>query len=335
MDVLEVGRSAWSALLSPLAYPVSADQRLFWPFLAGALVVAVCALVVTGGLNRRALLGLFSPRVWLHRSSRLDYQLLFAKPVIRALCFAPWMFGAFEIARSVTAALDGARGIPARSAWPQWQIGLAYTVVLFLCWDASRYAVHRLAHGVPALWELHKVHHSAQVMTPFTIYRSHPLESLLFQLRGILVTGIVSGVFFHLFRSRALQVEILGVNAVGFVLNLLGGNLRHSHVWIGYPRFLERILISPAQHQLHHSAVLAQCHSNYGSFLAVWDWLGRSLQLSADHRRPRRFGLPPSELNHSPHHLGSALLRPMWASVLRLVPAPRSPANARELDAPR
>lgn len=333
MDPREIGDVVWRALCSPLGYPTSPDQRLFWPFLAGALAIALVFLFVTGRRDLRSALGLMSPRVWLHRSSLLDYQLLFAKPVVKALLFTPWMFSTFAVASSVTQALDGWRGVPERSGWQQWQISLAYTLVLFVCWDASRYLVHRLAHGVPFLWELHKVHHSAEVMTPFTIYRSHPLESLLFQLRGIVVAGVVAGVFFHLFRSRAMQYEVLGVNAVGFVLNTLGGNLRHSHIWIRYPRWLERVLISPAQHQIHHSSVLESCHSNYGSFMAVWDWMGGSLRLSADCTRPLRFGLPGRELNHSPHGLLSALVRPVLASVRRLSPSisrrpPRRSADA-------
>ena len=32
------------------------------------------------------------------------------------------------------------------------------------------------------------------------------------------------------------------------------GNFRHSHIWIVFPVSVERWVMSPAQHQLHHSA---------------------------------------------------------------------------------
>ena len=245
-------------------------------------------------------------------------QLVFAKPVIKALLVTPWMFSSLALARWVAVSLDDWRGIPEVTSLSTWQVRALYTGVLFVAWDASRWLVHRLAHELPFLWELHKVHHSAEVMTPLTIYRSHPVESLLFQVRGALGAGVASGAFFHLFRGQATQVELFGVNAVGVVLNTLGGNLRHSHVWLPYPRWLERILISPAQHQLHHSSVLASCHSNYGSWLAIWDWLAGSLRTS-DVGRPLRFGLPPGERSHAPHRLDAALLAPLWASARRLV----------------
>ena len=35
-------------------------------------------------------------------------------------------------------------------------------------WDFAATWAHYLQHRVPILWELHKVHHSAEVMTPIT-----------------------------------------------------------------------------------------------------------------------------------------------------------------------
>jgi sterol desaturase/sphingolipid hydroxylase (fatty acid hydroxylase superfamily) len=152
------------------------------------------------------------------------------------------------------------------------------------------------------------------VLTPLTVYRNHPVESLFFALRGVLATGLVTGIFFHLFRGRAVQADILGANAIGFVFNLVGGNLRHSHVWISYGRFLERILISPAQHQIHHSSDPSHYGRNFGSWLAIWDGLGGSLHLAGT-ERPLDFGLKVPDRNHDPRGLISALVRPVTGSV--------------------
>lgn len=318
MDPVDLHGSALEALRAPLSYVLRSDQRIFWPYLLGGFLVALLALTLGGQRAARSVRALISPRVWLHPSTRLDVKLIFAKPLIHALLFAPWLFSALALARFLVTVMDRYLGIPSPLQWASWQVSALYTVVLFLAWDASRYLIHRWAHEVPFLWELHKVHHSAEVMTPLTIYRSHPLESLLFQLRGLLVTGAVTALFFYVFRQRAVDVQIMGVNAIGFVLNSLVGNLRHSHVWLPFPRWLERVFISPAQHQLHHRADASEGVGNYGSWLAVWDGLGGSLELSSEHGRPFRFGLARREANHSPHHLWSALTGPIFAAARQL-----------------
>ncbi len=214
----------------------------------------------------------------------------------------------------------------------------AYTVVLFVAWDLSKYVLHRLAHQVPALWALHKVHHSAEVMTPLTFYRTHPLESLLFDLRGALVTGVVTGGFFWAFRGAAEPLYLLGVNVLGFAFNFFGGNLRHSHVWLSYPAWAERWFISPSQHQLHHTH---ECERNYGAWLAIWDRMGGSLDLSGA-RRILDFGLPEGELNHAPDDLLGALVGPVVELLRRLRPQAVGlatlllvvPVYAAEADAP-
>jgi sterol desaturase/sphingolipid hydroxylase (fatty acid hydroxylase superfamily) len=62
---------------------------------------------------------------------------------------------------------------------------------LFVVEDASRFLFHLASHRSPWLWELHKVHHSAEVLTPFTLYRLHPIEGFLNRSRGTLTTALV------------------------------------------------------------------------------------------------------------------------------------------------
>ena len=75
-----------------------------------------------------------------------------------------------------------------------------------------------------------------------------------------------------------------------FIFNVTGANLRHSHIWISYGRVVERVLISPAQHQLHHSIDPRDGNANFGAVLAIWDWLGGSLRL-AEEGPPKAFGV--------------------------------------------
>ena len=62
-----------------------------------------------------------------------------------------------------------------------------------------------------------------------------------------------------------------GMNIFACLFMLLGSNLRHTHLWIDYGPRLSRILISPAQHQIHHSADPRHFDKNIGFIFAFWD----------------------------------------------------------------
>ena len=323
--ITETGGAIWSDVVGIVTDP---KQRAFWPFLLSSVAIGAIAIAVSRRRSAGGFGDLLSPRIWLHRSALMDYRLVVLKAVIQVLLLAPLALSALAIAVAMVDGLTAIAGPAAASDLSTFQITAIYTAVLFVAWDLSRFVVHLALHKIPALWEFHKVHHSAEVLTPFTVYRVHPVESLLFGLRGALVTGVVTGVFFYLFQGSAVQLELLGVNAVGLALNALGANLRHSHVWLSYGRFVERILISPAQHQLHHSVDAEHHDCNYGSFLAVWDLALGKLRLGK--RRPRAFGLPASEHNHDPHGAVSAVVGPFTAlgrkaaDLLRLNPTKAS-----------
>ncbi len=301
MDLQLIG----AALLEPFADPGS---RTWW---GGLVVAAAVALVV------HASRGEVSPSravaVLLHRSSRLDLQLFLGRQLLRALGWLPVLGGGWWLATRLVRGLDGVLGAPVLG-WSNAAVTAAYTLVLFVAWDLSRYLVHRLMHEVPALWAFHQVHHSAEVLTPLTFHRIHPAESLLYGLRGLVVTGLVSGAFFWLFRGQATEWTLLGVHGVGFVANVLTGNLRHSHAWLRFGP-LERVLVSPAQHQLHHA--LGGDRVNFGTWLAVWDRLGGSWA-PAGARPPARFGLRAEDRNH-----GDDLVSAWWGPLRQLVGKPQ------------
>lgn len=309
------------ALREPFTLVTTPGERAFWPFLLTSLAIAGVVLFLRTRSPARTARGLLARRVWLHRSALMDYRLIVVNALIKALLVTPIMLSALALAVWVVDALTAQLGAASPSSLSRLEIMALYTAVLFVAWDGSRYVVHRLLHRVPALWEFHKVHHSAETLTPFTVYRAHPVESALMQLRGVLVTGALTGVFFYLFRDRAVQYELLGVNAAGMVFNAAGANLRHSHVWLSYGPVVERIFMSPAQHQIHHSTDPREAHCNFGSALALWDWLGGSLRLAR--RRPERFGVPAGELNHDPASVRSALAGPFLALARAALPRGR------------
>ena len=56
---------------------------------------------------------------------------------------------------------------------------MSVTIRLLLLLDIGHYISHYIQHKVPFFWEFHKVHHAAEVLTPVTAFRAHPVESIL------------------------------------------------------------------------------------------------------------------------------------------------------------
>ena len=156
---------------------------------------------------------------------------------------------------------------------------------------------------------MHKVHHSATKLTPLTIYRTHPLEGIVFSLRGAFTQGTSISIFVYLFGNSVDLITILGVNIIVFTFNIAGSNLRHSHIGIRYWNWLEYIFISPAQHQLHHSIAEAHHDKNFGASLALWDWLFGSLHHSTD-IESLTLGIDGSE-NEQSHSLRTLYIKPL------------------------
>lgn len=255
-------------------YLLSPGHRLYLPFLVASLLMAIVYIQLTGKKTAHY----FNRQIWWSESARLDYMYFFISAVIKTSVILPLLIGAGQVAGYCYQVMQSSLGYQNTLRVDHTLLVLIYTTSVFLAGDFSRYWLHRLMHRIPWLWEIHKVHHSAEVLTPVTFYRVHPLENLLFGLRYAIVTGVVTGLFLYLFGFGLQPLEILGVNVFVFITHLLGGNLRHSHIALAYPDRMEKFLISPAQHQFHHTH--NGSNNNYGGVLAIWDWMFGSLRVS-------------------------------------------------------
>lgn len=256
---------------------LSPHSRLFWGYLLFSVVLVVVAKFFFNHYQRPRI----EPRA-LWRGLGVDFFYYLLGLVIKFLWSSLLGGSGLVLAAAVGAILTLLDVVQFEKS----AVGLAlYTLVLFLADDFTRYLLHRGLHS-RWLWPLHRVHHSATVLTPLTLHRIHPLEGVLYQARSLLVFGGVSGAFYYLFQESAFY-EILGVNALVFCCQFFGANLRHSHIPFSFGR-LEGLLISPAQHQIHHGE---DGQGNFGAFLSVWDRLGGSF--IASHERPHidRFGV--------------------------------------------
>jgi sterol desaturase/sphingolipid hydroxylase (fatty acid hydroxylase superfamily) len=108
-----------------------------------------------------------------------------------------------------------------------------------------------------------------------TAERIHPFEVVLTSLLIGLTFGVVNGLFIGLFGDTLTPITVFGANVFLVVFNIFGGVLRHSPTWISFGPKIERWVISPAMHQIHHSSDPRHYDRNMGGSLSVWDrWFG-------------------------------------------------------------
>ncbi|AWB67324.1 sterol desaturase family protein [Saccharobesus litoralis] len=308
-----------------LDYVNDPNKRLFWGYLVSATLLAVSILALTAKstlehtptANKSLLAHIFNFRVWLNKTSRQDYLLWLLNKLIRSLLIVPLLFSMVPIALCVSKALSGILPVFSLTV-PQEQVFFIFTTLLFLLDDFSRFFLHWLLHKVPVLWAFHQVHHSATRMTPFTVYRSHPIENMLYAMRMALAQGIAVGICFYLFGPKLQMIDILGANLFIFAFNIMGSNLRHSHIWWSWGK-MEKWFISPAQHQLHHSRAREHYDCNLGTALTIWDRLfGTAIYATKQKQRRLRFGINHPNLNTSFVHLYWVPFVDAWKNIVRL-----------------
>lgn len=177
-------------------------------------------------------------------------------------------------------------GLLKRVRLPVW-MEVALAVVLL---DYTLYVWHVLTHRVPFLWRFHVVHHVDLDLDASTAVRFHFAE---------LVISVP---------WRAAQVLALGVSPLSFsvwqLFLFLSIMFHHSNVGlpIGIERRLNRIIVTPRMHGIHHSIVREETNSNWSSGFVLWDWLHGTLLLNvpqdeidigvAAYREPREIELP-------------------------------------------
>ena len=244
----------------------------------------------------------------LHPSSKIDLQLVVARSLIRISILSIFPLTTHYLAIKTILFNYKYYGVSPLSL-DHNSLVILYSFTLLIVSDLSRYLMHLCMHKIHFLWRFHQIHHSASVLTPFTLYRVHPIEFGLNVLRESLVFGITAGFFAWLSNAKASIWTLYGVPGFILIFGIIGANLRHSHIRLPYPKWLEYLFISPAQHQIHHSIEHDHQQSNYGSILALWDYLNGSLRFSRETQFDS-FGIDQDNLNHNPTQIRSILLDP-------------------------
>jgi sterol desaturase/sphingolipid hydroxylase (fatty acid hydroxylase superfamily) len=267
---------------------------------------------------------IFVKRILLHPSSMVDLRLWTINALVLAAAYG-WLAVSGLTCRDLAAgALTRVFGAHAPLGWPLWIVMGMATLFELLAYEFGYWGSHYLFHRVPALWEFHKVHHSAEVMTTLTEMRQHPVEIIAFVNVIAITTGTVFGAMTYVFGPGAGRFTLFNGNIALMLFLLTWGHLRHSHIWISFTGVAGRLFQSPAHHQVHHSTNPKHFDKNLGFALAIWDWAFGTLYIPAKTREVTEYGVGEA---HGDYDTATrTLIRPFQRAGERLASAPRGAA---------
>jgi sterol desaturase/sphingolipid hydroxylase (fatty acid hydroxylase superfamily) len=141
-------------------------------------------------------------------------------------------------------------------------------IIAFLLMDLAFYYWHLLNHKVSILWRFHNVHHFDPDLDVSTAFRFHFVEIGLSTL------------------FRVIQISIIGVSPITFLIYELcftaNTIFQHSNIRIPIKieRVLNKIIVTPRMHGVHHSHIKNETNSNYSTVFSWWDILHKTIRLN-------------------------------------------------------
>lgn len=240
-----------------------------WWIVAGYLLAFLYYMATFDNARARFRNDGFRRDLWLGRSGRID-MLFFATLIfIGTTSYAYLLDFRYPMGLLVT---DLQNRLPTGPFLPTSDAGLALLVSFsyFVSRDFASYWWHRLFHEVDLFYCFHACHHSLRKMNGFSVFRAHPIDILgraFFEasILGVfmLVKNIVFGPSVVIFQSGYFWI-FLGLY---YATNVI----RHTMIWLPFPRILSLFLLSPAMHLVHHSTDPKHAFKNYGTLFSVWD----------------------------------------------------------------
>jgi sterol desaturase/sphingolipid hydroxylase (fatty acid hydroxylase superfamily) len=298
--------------------------RYPWWGLTAALGVAFCAFLLDrnrgrGGGIRDFWRFCFPREIYRSPSTWVDVKIGFFNYVL-------FGGGALNVTWRITKALfatwislmlvAGFGPVAHHASWGPVSI-ILFALAISMASDFGYFLFHWSSHVFPPLWAIHKLHHSAEVMTPLTAGRVHALEHPITGPFMALTTGVLVGPLLYIFGYEANVPTIFGLDMAGAMFFLLGHNLQHSHVWVYFGPIIGRIIVSPAQHQIHHSCLPRHLDKNFAEHWAFWDTLFGTLYLPQG-RETLKLGL--AGYQQQPHPgVWAANIRPVYDSAAATV----------------
>jgi sterol desaturase/sphingolipid hydroxylase (fatty acid hydroxylase superfamily) len=257
---------------------------------------------------------LFPKHIVMSRSSLADAGYFYFNVFVFGLVFGWALLSYGMLSRSVFDVLTAVFGPTPPSSLPALVSRSIITVMLFLAYELGYWLNHYLSHRIPFLWEFHKVHHTATVLTPLTNFRVHPVYMFIFLNILAVFTGLTNGVGDYLLGQTTQQYGLSENNIILVFFIYLYVHLQHSQLWIAFTGWLGHLFMSPAHHQIHHSRNPVHFNKNLGSCLALWDWMFGTLHIPTAEREVLNFGVESDR--HEAHTIWGELIAPFGRAAL-------------------
>jgi sterol desaturase/sphingolipid hydroxylase (fatty acid hydroxylase superfamily) len=181
-----------------------------------------------------------------------------------------------------------------REVWYQWI--LAYIAIDFLS-----YWYHRFSHRVNILWAGHVTHHSSEHFNFTNGFRTSFFQGL---------NRIVFWSFLPLFGfSPFVLVICLKISGIYDFL-------QHS-AYTTKLGFLEKILITPSLHRVHHGKNDIYIDKNYGSTFLIWDQLFGTFQ---EETETVVYGIKSPYIDNNPFNAITHYYSYLW-NMMRALPS--------------
>ena len=141
-------------------------------------------------------------------------------------------------------------------------------IIGFLLMDLTFYYWHWANHSIAFFWRFHNVHHVDPDLDVSTSFRFH-FGEVLYSL------GL-----------KAFQIYLIGIPMVTYLVYELifqcATMFHHSNVRlpITVERCLNKIIVTPRMHGIHHSIVKDETNSNYSVIFRWWDLMHGTLRLN-------------------------------------------------------
>jgi len=185
---------------------------------------------------------------------------------------------------------------------------LAMIFVPLFLHDLWFYWVHRIEHKVPLFWMFHRIHHSDERMNTTTYTRDHFLQNGL--LRAFFPVFTL-GLFVDLDLAQAGKAAFYSTMFLVALSMFYHSAIRVRVTW------LDRILVTPQVHRIHHSTDPKHYNRNFADALPIFDIL------FGTYHRPEKDEFPATGLGPefpAPRSIWSAQLGPVWEAAKRVVP---------------
>jgi len=322
-----------SSVIDLLVGPLTGNRTAhYWVAVLASLLIAGLLFAIQfrrqPGFGLRGFLGFCFPRaLFAHPSTATDIKLMVANNFVMPMVNVTWRLKTAFFTGILLNGLVAVFGPPLQIF--EWNLGalVVFTILLAVAEDLGFYLCHLAHHKIPALWAFHKVHHSADVLTPLTATRNHPVEFMLIPPCKALTGSLVMAPVLFLFDQPPTVLEIFGVSLLTMLFAMLGDQLFHSHIWLTWSPALQRVFVCPAQHQIHHSSAVRHHDKNMAAFFSVWDWIFGTLYVAPKEREEFAYGIHG---DREQRHTGllAAYVLPFWdalpqrATVLRWLPGP-------------